>query len=285
MRADHDHHSCPAARYRGPVAPSKLRRLYVVWAATVVARLTASLLVLDVLIYPAAAAGARRHRLFRIDGADRVQVWRAERGGPFFYRAKFAVDADGAPMAYHPENTGLDDLSNARDGRRWVGIVIDDSTGEPCLQGPDDPAPGYYVSPTSLEDETFQNECDPRRYVDATRIPYVVLPRIAVRRGNARLGDVAAVVNRANGRQALAIFADQGPAGKIGEGSIALAVQLGIDPDPRVGGVESRVVDYVVFPASGDGKPLASDEIERRAAELFAAWGGLEHLDALLPPH
>ena len=244
----------------------------------------ASLLLLEILAPCSAAARLPRRRLFRVDGADHVQVWRATRGGPFFYRAKLAVDADGAPTAYHPQNTGLDDLRNARgDHGQWVGIVIDASTGRPCVQGPDDPAPGYYVSQTSLENESVSGQCDPRRYVDATQIPYFVLPHVGMRRGKARLGDVAIVVNRANGRVAFAIFADEGPRGRIGEGSIALVARLGIDPDPRVGGVETRTVDYVVFPDSGDGIPLAVDEIERRGAELFAGWGGLDALDAVLP--
>ena len=31
----------------------------------------------------------------------------------FFYESGMTIDADGAPNAYHPDNTGLDDLANA----------------------------------------------------------------------------------------------------------------------------------------------------------------------------
>jgi len=42
-----------------------------------------------------------------------VQVFRVIRRGPFFYRAKLAVDVDGAPTAYHPENTGISEPRRA----------------------------------------------------------------------------------------------------------------------------------------------------------------------------
>ena len=73
--------------------------------------------------------------------------------------------------------------------------------GTPVVQGPDDPAPGYYVSTTALEDRT-RAVTDPRRYVDSNEIPFVVLPYD--QRGDARLGDFGVVVNRANGARPVA---------------------------------------------------------------------------------
>ena len=35
------------------------------------------------------------------------------------------IDADGAPNAYHPDNTGLDDLANAGTPGRWEGLAKD----------------------------------------------------------------------------------------------------------------------------------------------------------------
>jgi hypothetical protein len=52
------------------------------------------------------------------------------------------IDADGSPHAYHPDNTGLDNNSNAKNAKgEWVGVVT--VAGQPVIQGADDPAPGY----------------------------------------------------------------------------------------------------------------------------------------------
>jgi hypothetical protein len=99
--------------------------------------------------------------------------------------------------------------------------------------------------------------------------------------GGIRLGDFAVVRNRRNGRVAHAIFADGGPPGKIGEGSIALARALGIPPSPKNGGTGNKEVAYVVFARSGNGRPRAKAEIDDKAAHLLEAWGGLERLQRL----
>ena len=129
---------------------------------------------------------------------------------------------------------------------------------------------------TALQDET-KAETDPRRYVDASEIPSVVLPYNQL--GGAELGDFAAVVNRKNRRLAYAIFADLGPPRYLGEGSIALAEALGIPSSAKHGGAYEGVV-YVVFPNSGNGKSRPAEEINAEAAKLFEAWGGMKQLEA-----
>jgi hypothetical protein len=107
-----------------------------------------------------------------------------------------------------------------------------------------------------------------RSSLDPAQIPYFVLPLgFEGRHPGVRLGDVAAVIYR--GRVAYAIYGDEGPPQKIGEGSIALARALGIDADPVVGGADEGV-EFVVFPGSGDGSPLTPAEIKGRAARLLA---------------
>jgi hypothetical protein len=90
-----------------------------------------------------------------------------------------AVDADGAYRAYHPNNRmGLDAIEHAGHPGNWWALATDTGTpeGRPVLQRENDPAPGYYVSMTSLFDASITNERNPRRFVDAVSIPYVVLP-------------------------------------------------------------------------------------------------------------
>ncbi len=99
------------------------------------------------------------------------------------------------------------------------------------------------------------------RSVDAENIPYFVLPGGKYASLGIKLGDIAAV--RYNGKVAFAVFADVGPRSKLGEGSIALAQELGIPANPRSGGVRGGV-EYLVFPGSGNGTP--GDRMRNRYA-------------------
>jgi len=132
------------------------------------------------------------------------------------------------------------------------------------IQQERDPFPGYYISCTSLSDKT-KTFTDPTRYVDASKIPYVVLPQGIADRGGARLGDFAVVVNLRNGKSSFAIYAD---IGTLGEGSVALANALGIQSDARHGG-ESDGILYLVFPGSGNRRPRTTGEIHSEGEKLL----------------
>ena len=223
-------------------------------------------------------------------GGVRVRRFAGEHA--LFFESGMTIDADGSPRAYHPalpgrpsgSPPGLDDLRNAGKPGHWFGVVTDSGKpdGKPVKQGPHDPAPGFFVSATALEHRDRPPH-DPRRYVDASTIPYVVLAPEVERRGHARLGDFAMVWNRRNGKLAHAIFADVGPADHLGEGSIALARALGMPSDPKAGGQPGGVV-YLVFAGSGNGKPRSASEIESNGKRLFRAWGGLPRLKKIFPP-
>jgi hypothetical protein len=227
-------------------------------------------------------AGCEKSKLFRQHG--RV-AWSStsSRAGTFFYVAGLAVDADGAFRAYHPTNRlGLDAIVHAGHPGDWWALATDtgEISGRPVVQGKDDPAPGYYVSLTSLYDAANLNERDPHRYVDAAKIPYVVLPPVGLK--HAKLGDFASVVNLKNGKIAAAIVADESaPQLKLGEGSIALAEVLGIDSDPRYGGSDGGVA-YVIYPDSGNGRPRALEDIIANSERQFQMWGGLDKLQACI---
>ena len=199
-------------------------------------------------------------------------VWRLGDSTPYFFAAGMTIDADGSPNAYNPENTGLDDLANAGQPGHWDG-VLQDRDGNPLVQGPDDPFPGFYISCTALFDRN-KHHSDPARFVDASQIPYIALPGDLAARAGARLGDFAFVYSEQTGRYSLAIFAD---IGAFGEGSIALADNLGIRSDARRGGSPAGI-SYVVFPGSGDGRPKSVDEIKRMGGEVLSNWGGAEKI-------
>lgn len=111
------------------------------------------------------------------------------------------------------------------------------------------------------------------RSLNPTKTPFYVLP-IGFDKAypGVKLGDFAAVIYR--GKVAFALFGDRGPREKIGEGSILLAEQLGINADPRKGGVSEGVL-WIVFPGSGNRRPAANEVITRRGRELFQAAGGV----------
>ena len=231
---------------------------------------------------PGFRAVCERVKVFR---HHRIVAWSFDSFGQsaFFYVAGLAIDADGAFRAYHPSNRlGLDTIVHAGNPGNWWALATDtgEISGRPVVQGKDDPAPGYYVSMTSLYDATNLNERDPHRYVDAAKIPYVVLPPVGLK--HAKLGDFATVVNLKNGKSAAAIVADESaPQLKLGEGSIALAEALGIDSDPRSGGSDGGVA-YVIYPDSGNGKPRALEDIVVNSQRHFQMWGGLDKLQACM---
>jgi hypothetical protein len=139
------------------------------------------------------------------------------------------VDVDGAPNAYGPPGMQtLDILLNAhylnRTSKEIVGYLIDEHS-RPILQGPKDPFPGYYISQTAFTDLENQNERDPRCYVDARKINYVVRGDVARRRG-VRVGDFVSVYSKRTRKGVFAIVGDTGnPTGD--EGSLHLMQDLG----------------------------------------------------------
>ena len=204
-----------------------------------------------------------------------TRIWKV-RDYAFFFVSGMAIDADGAPNAYNPEDTGLDELANAGSPLHWDGI-IDDRNGFPLIQQESDPFPGYYISCTSLADQT-KGIADPTRYVDASQIPYVALPKEIADRGGARLGDFAFVVNLRNGKASFAIYAD---IGTVGEGSIALADRLGIPSDARRGGASAGIL-YVFFPGSGNLQPRGISEIQNEGEKLLYRSARSRHFSSCL---
>jgi len=98
------------------------------------------------------------------------------------FQAGMMIDADGALRAYHPDDApGLDRLDHAGAPGNWWGIVTADGTpsGAALVQRESDPAPGFHVSQTSLEDAE-KEVADPQRYVDSAAVPYLALQALFV---------------------------------------------------------------------------------------------------------
>ena len=167
---------------------------------------------------------------------------------------RMEIDVDGAPNAYGPPGKKtLDYLSNAHYRARPTGPIVgfltdDDDPSVPIIQGPHDPYPGYYVSTTHFVDRTRDTK-DPLRYVDATKINYVVLGDEAKQRG-ARVGDFVAVYSKRHKRSVYGIVGDSGnPSG--GEGSLHLLQDLGYPfRSGKTGTVERKEIVIRFFPRS-----------------------------------
>jgi hypothetical protein len=218
-------------------------------------------------------------------------VWQESGTKAAHFLAKMSTDVDGSPRAYHPKDKHEPD--NAGRAFDWMcNVKMSDLHG---IQGDDavGPAPGYYVSATSLKDESVTNEKDARRYVDASVVPFIVLPLASfpVPSGTPlHLGCLAFVVDRVNGRSSGAIFADVGNA--VGEVSLALSMRLAHRPFyskiyPKVIGFDEEEFDerffYLVFPDQAIAPPWSETAIQTQANSLFQAWGGEARLKTLYP--
>ena len=167
---------------------------------------------------------------FAVGAADAVHAQTAAPHPSFeVLTHRMDVDVDGAPNAYGPPGKPtLDVLINAhyleRADQEIVGYLMDDKR-RPILQGPKDPFPGYYISQTAFTDVANHNERDPRGYVDARNINYVVRGNDARRRG-VKVGDFVAVYSKRTHKAVFAIVGDTGnPSGD--EGSLHLLQDLG----------------------------------------------------------
>lgn len=216
------------------------------------------------------------------------QIFGTKHDQALLFRGGFTVKADGAPHAYHPDDgRGAAKLAHAGHTGNWWGLVTDTGkrSGNPVVQGRDDPAPGHFVSPTSLVDSVYQ-KTDPRRYVDAARIPYVAIPANSTRtqsfwrsRG-ITYGDYAVVYDTKRDRLHGAILADAGSDDALGEGSLYLADQFGLDATARS---ESKHADrfvYLLFPQSGNGRPQETANIAQYTERFLQKWGGEKRLNS-----
>jgi hypothetical protein len=146
------------------------------------------------------------HGKYRTDEDTAATVPVCGKTGAVFYKADMDIDCDGQRTAQCNENTDC------------------------CFQN-----------------DTAFHQSDGKP-LNAAKLPYVVLPSPSgtwdYRKYGIRGGSVVAVIY--HNQVTYAVVGDTGPTQIIGEASYATAVSLGIDPDPKTGGVDSGVT-YLVF--------------------------------------
>lgn len=169
--------------------------------------------------------------------------------GKVSFMGEMMICADGSPRAYHPAGSppGLDWLANAGSPGNWYGIATD-AKGQPYVQGPHDPAPGFYVSTTALRNAGYPPS-DPRAYQDSEKVPYIVIPSPLRNLVAPKvLGCKARVTDTVNGRFSDGIVGDLGPANHLGECSMKSADDLFINNDPKHGGCSDPRFLYEFWP-------------------------------------
>jgi len=121
------------------------------------------------------------------------------------------------------------------------------------VQGEGDPLPGLaYITTTSVHiPET--KEGTQKHEVDATAIPYVVLPSSFISKYNVKPGDIAIVYRIKTKKYAFGVYADSG---KLGEASVKLHNDIGNSPIITKNGIKRAKVSIddsvitVVFPGT-----------------------------------
>ena len=194
----------------------------------------------------------------------------------YYYTAGMQVDGDGSPYCYHPSNNAiaLDYLGNATPNSMQY---VQGQNGVPVIRG----ARGFYVSQTSLGDANFAAS-DPRHWVDAESLPFVVIPGDLYAQPNGiRPGNLAYAYNKRTGRGCFALCGDVGPRGKAGEASINLARQLGVaNCNPKNGGQDGDIV-YLIVANSGARTARGLVELYNEGVSWQVNQGGREVLPCL----
>ncbi|HEX4047532.1 MAG TPA: glycoside hydrolase family 75 protein [Elusimicrobiota bacterium] len=128
-------------------------------------------------------------------------------------------------------------------------------------------AGGWYHASETAQPRTALRYPDGKS-LNPGKIPYVVIPRnFTSVQPEVKLGDYAAVAY--GGKTVYAIVGDYGPPGVVGGGSLVLASGLGINPDPKQGGVGSGVSYTLLGGSAGSAIPIDAAGVEAAGKTAF----------------
>jgi hypothetical protein len=226
-----------------------------------------------------------------------TELFRDEASRAYLYTTRHkAIDADGAPNAYHPDDVGkhcrndphlgLDCPANAGwpNASWWNQVLVPDPNApSKPFQQPSGEFAGFFIAMTWLTDNS-KPATDIARYVDSRTVPYLVMPGSVFpgMNGTGSKGDVGIAWNESNGMETAFIIADKGGGSdaELGEGSVGLFERLGYpNPNPRTGaGLDNNPIRYLVFAGSRKNTdpdwPQDVEDIEEHAERLLEAIGG-----------
>jgi hypothetical protein len=203
------------------------------------------------------------------------------------------IDADGAPNAYGPARSKKDEHGSGLDSLTAAGFPdsrhnpIDDDWRDILVQDLHDPRKpflkkdGYYISKTSLYNNSARSDASPGKYINAAEVSYIVMPRLWLDRLGMQLGDLCLLWHTRIKTIVVAIVADICPVDEpLGEMSIAAAQALGgrnVSPRDGVEFPGSGAINCVMFmgsrpdlkwPITDDFVRSFRDQLVRRIGDL-----------------
>ena len=158
------------------------------------------------------------------------------------------------------------------------------------------PNKGFFVSLTSLKNDVPGGDSGPNvaeNQVDCAQVPGLVLPggKNVLREFGAKVGDILVAKNPANGVIVCAVINDVGPAGVLGEGSVALNSRLlKVNQIPTTYrqaitlDTGNQQITIAIFPGSGKyhpKRPFTAENVAERVKKLVAE-SGFASLDELV---
>ena len=240
------------------------------------------------LITLALCASTLTIQLTQVGTVGTTKVYKVKDTVAVCAKSTLSIQADGSPRAYHPDGTppGLDYVSHAGQPGNWIGLATNTGKGSgfPLIQQLEDPQPSFYVSTTALRDSAFAYN-DPRGYPDAEKVPYLTVPRNSAQKFGWRIGDFGTVCTTGGSASCVhGVVGDFSKENVFGRVSIQLAKALGLESDPKKGGVDDQTVVYVVYARSATQRTQAiptAAQIQATAQKLFEQNHGKEIVAAL----
>lgn len=184
-------------------------------------------------------------------------------------KMKSCTKVSKSPYAPNSGGSATVDICGLTNAVYWqadLDVDCDGKSSSACSSATDP----WYQAQTAATDS--QGE-----YLDAAELPYVVVPGVSTRwsykSSGVAMGSVVAVIY--DDKVEFGIVGDIGPTGAIGEASYAMAKRLGIDPNPKTGGIGSGVT-YLVFTGTSGIVTKNEDHAEavsvgvKRANEFLA---------------
>lgn len=192
-------------------------------------------------------------------------------------RVKASVGRVPIGGPYNEGNTSPVTVYRAGGAVVWTSGMSIDCDGQPgsaCNINTDP----YFQAQTAFNQSNGQP-------LKAEELPFVVIPLKSARwdytTAGIRGGDLCVMVYK--DKYVFGVVGDLGPSARIGEGSYAAAAALGINPNPRSGGIGSGVT-YVVFPGVRVSPIESKAEAVRLGTAKLAEWLGTSAPPGEEPP-
>lgn len=214
---------------------------------------------------------AEWHEKSKTLGRGDPEIRRLERSLAWAYNEVGYVERDRS-VAVDPRAPPVEQKRRVSDLTFFIAGMDIDADGN-CPEGCE--------SFLNRQNQTAFTQPGTRESLDPTKISFISLPLGQSRENQIFLGDFVAVYNTSNKKLAFAIFGDIGPNNRLGEGSIALAKELGVFNGPRAGSISDGIV-YIVFPNSRTSTRITREIIDTEGKRLFERWGGDKELQRRL---